>query len=765
MFKQDMEHIQERKKDIEKTEQVKPNGLFEQHHINMARLSKDEEENKINKYFTDITNLNQARLKKKKFALIKVFSHMDQSINTSKGQHRAKDIWQLIDKLGCESESIPNENPQGKFIKPYLIQPYDSYDSIQTRRHLIKATRSWLEEQTLQYLDEVLLKKAHEIKPGGNPSFILRLKSFIKVTFKTGSDWTDPRLEIINDLPVWTYLFMMLRCGQDHFALEFIEEHAAWYKSEPNFVSYLKEYLTNPDRCISKETHENVLKDYQRLEYSEMNSDPYKTILLKIIGRCELNKKNMSDVIKTTEDYLWLQLTLIREQNDQNEIWQEQYTLYELQTLMLDYGAKRFDPTGSTPWTFFKILFATGQYERAINYLYKNEHTQIEATHFAIALVYYGLLRVPQEPLKNSVDLLVMEDNNAKATFNFSRLIYQYIQKFNKDYPKLSLQYIFLLTLYSTKHGYSNDIMVSLARSYVRDVIISTSVAITTADDHHQSILGTSTLEKGRQTGYLDEYRYLLDIKDEKQYYQLILQPLANDFSERGRYISGVHVSELAGDYLFVIDILNRQLGNVLRRPTHTVQMDIQSNNKMNVDEDGDGDEDRYQTMNISDLIEFTLSIMERYEKYQHVALLIPDNKKRSIRALVQFVRGRALYDNGDYDKALQVIEQSGVIPVNTNENLRFIVDQFKKLDEKICNNIPDVLLIILDMLYKTWQSYTQTDEKLKPMVNQTLRSIENQVRSLFLFVGMIQLKIPSDTNKKLNRYGTLMLEQKVTIF
>lgn len=68
------------------------------------------------------------------------------------------------------------------------------------------------------------------------------------------------------------------------------------------------------------------------------------------------------------------------------------------------------------------------------------------------------------------------------------------------------------------------------------------------------------------------------------------------------------------------------------------------------------------------------------------------------------------------------MIEQSGVIPVNTNENLRFIVDQFKKLDEKICNNIPDVLLIILDMLYKTWQSYTQTDEKLKPMVNQVYK-------------------------------------------
>ncbi|CAO3610843.1 unnamed protein product [Cunninghamella blakesleeana] len=759
LFEQDMKHIQERKKEIEKTEQVKPNELFD-HHANMIRLTREEEEYKINKYFTDITNLNQARLKKKNFALIKSFKHIDQPVNTSKGQHRAKDIWNLIDKLTNESESTPKDKTQGKFIKSYLTQPYDSYDAIQTRYHLIKATKSWLEEQSYQFIDEELLKRAREIKPGGNPSFINRLKAFINIAFKTSGEWTDRRLEIVNKLPVWTYLYMMLRCGQEQLALEVVDQNADWYKSEPNFVSYLREYLSNADKCISKETHENVLKDYQRLEYSDRNIDPYKVLLLKIIGRCELNKKSVSDVIKTTEDYLWLQLTLIRENSDHNEIWQEQYTLCELQNLMLQYGAKRFDPTGSTPWTYFNVLFATGQYERGINYLYKNEHTQLEAVHFAIALMYYGLLRVPQEPLKNGVDLLVMEEDNTKATFNFSRLIYQHIQKYNKEYPKLSLQYLFLFTLYSTKNGYSNDLLVSLARSYVRDVVIST--------DDYQSILGVSTIEKGRQFGYLDEYIGLLDIKNEAEYYQILLKPLANDYSERGRYISGVHVSEVAGDYQFVVDILNRQLGNVLRRPTHTVHMDIKKRkNYPHLYMDIDHHQKNYyenQTMDLPELIDFTLSTMERYEKYQHISKSIPDNKKRSIYALVHFVRGRDLYDKSEYDKALQVIGQSGVIPVSTNQNLRNIVDQFKKLDEKICNNIPDVLLIILDMLYKNWQSYIQTDEKLQPMINQALKSIENQVRSIFLFVGMIQLKIPTDTNKKLNRFGTLMLEQKITI-
>lgn len=41
--------------------------------------------------------------------------------------------------------------------------------------------------------------------------------------------------------------------------------------------------------------------------------DIFKQALYKIVGRCDLNTKTIPEVIQSTEDYLWLQLHLIRD--------------------------------------------------------------------------------------------------------------------------------------------------------------------------------------------------------------------------------------------------------------------------------------------------------------------------------------------------------------------------------------------------------------------------------------------------------------------
>lgn len=118
--------------------------------------------------------------------------------------------------------------------------------------------------------------------------------------------------------------------------------------------------------------------------------DPYKLILYKIIGRCELNKKSLPDVVATTEDYVWLQvrlfedyikdyqtykypkLSLVRESAGGEESAYEQYRLSDLQSMMVKFGSKRFDPNGSSPWNYFKVLLLTLQFERVchIAFLY-----------------------------------------------------------------------------------------------------------------------------------------------------------------------------------------------------------------------------------------------------------------------------------------------------------------------------------------------------------------------------------------------------------
>lgn len=61
---------------------------------------------------------------------------------------------------------------------------------------------------------------------------------------------------------------------------------------------------------LEKTTRDAILADYQRLEYGQEAVDPYKLVLYKVVGRCALNKKTVSDIIVTTEDYMWLQVCL-----------------------------------------------------------------------------------------------------------------------------------------------------------------------------------------------------------------------------------------------------------------------------------------------------------------------------------------------------------------------------------------------------------------------------------------------------------------------
>ena len=89
------------------------------------------------------------------------------------------------------------------------------------------------------------------------------------------------------------------------------------------------------------------------------------------------------------------QLVLIREDLG-DSFGSDKYTLGEFQTKLLEFGPKHFDPQQTNPYKFFRVLLLSAQFERAIDHLYRYESSQVEAVHMAIALKYYGLLRLPK---------------------------------------------------------------------------------------------------------------------------------------------------------------------------------------------------------------------------------------------------------------------------------------------------------------------------------------------------------------------------------
>lgn len=182
-------------------------------------------------------------------------------------------------------------------------------------------------------------------------------------------------------------------------------------RDDYSFPGALRTCLTSPDRRLPRAQRDQLSNDFNSTIRNNATVDQYKYALYKLVGRFELSRKTMK-VASTTEDWMWVQLSLVRE-GGAGEGPQEQYDLADLGRMVLKYGADKFDEGGRRPFVWFDLLLYTGQFERvsqgqmvharhhadskAVAYLWSKQALRSDAVHFGIALAYYGLLRVPSK--------------------------------------------------------------------------------------------------------------------------------------------------------------------------------------------------------------------------------------------------------------------------------------------------------------------------------------------------------------------------------
>lgn len=80
--------------------------------------------------------------------------------------------------------------------------------------------------------------------------------------------------------------------------------------------------------------------------------------------------------------------------------------LDSLGEILVGYGERHFEGEGDAKkglWS--RALLMTGRFELAVAAMYGNPSTQVEAIHLAIALAYYGLLRVPSKNEASEVEI------------------------------------------------------------------------------------------------------------------------------------------------------------------------------------------------------------------------------------------------------------------------------------------------------------------------------------------------------------------------
>lgn len=170
------------------------------------------------------------------------------------------------------------------------------------------------------------------------------------------------KAEEVDGVYLWAQLYHLLRCGYPAEASALLDSHRETFRGDDAaLVGAFKASLISPDGRVPKGDLHNLISVFNSSIRSS-NVDQFKLALYKIIGRQDLSRKTLK-VASTTEDWMWVQLSLVRD-SVAGDGPQDQYDLGDLGRLVLKYGADKFDEGGKRPFAWFNLLLYTAQFER-----------------------------------------------------------------------------------------------------------------------------------------------------------------------------------------------------------------------------------------------------------------------------------------------------------------------------------------------------------------------------------------------------------------
>lgn len=123
------------------------------------------------------------------------------------------------------------------------------------------------------------------------------------------------------------------------------------------------------------------------------------------------------------------------------------YIIYSLMTFYRIFVlGESYYHAHEQPFLYFSMLFLTGQFEAAIEFLARGAGARHlpHAVHLAAAMHEHSLLAASQSVLAPLITVDPADKPPAKR-LNLARLILLYVKRFESSDPKETLHYLFLL--------------------------------------------------------------------------------------------------------------------------------------------------------------------------------------------------------------------------------------------------------------------------------------------------------------------------------
>lgn len=529
---------------------------------------------------------------------------------------------------------------------------------------------------------------------------------------------------LVDGHPVWTFMWHCLRAGLIDAAIEVAQRSTTPYIAD-EFVEILRSYGETEDRRLSQKIENQLRLEYKR-SVSKGN-DIYKKAVYCALASCDVTFMEVADRI---EDFLWLRLCQVTvdyihdsdpppiqqstpvkttQLPSQTFITANKFSLTQLQHLMSEELGENHFNAQENPHSYFKVLFLTGQFESAVEFLFRFQRYRCHAVHVAIALNEFGLLAKPDLYLNLPLLSKASKNNSSGGNMrclNYTSMIIRYTMKFARSNTTEALYYFYLLRNCPTPN--KENLFVSNVSELVRE----------TKD--FDNLLGYIN-DFGRIGGVID--RFHQDVDD-------IVSKVAEDCENSGQYEDAVKIYDLASKHGKVLEILCKLLSEVVpgRKSDRSTR-------------------DRLETM--------ALKIADRYCEPESNA---PRDISGTFYLLLDLMTFFNYYHNSQYNEALDTIQKLKLLPMISSE-VELKAREFTKYPEEIRRNIADILLATMNMLYASYRdaksSSHNTSAKITLASNVQIcehqcQDIRQKAKSLITFSGMIQYRMPSDTIARL---------------
>lgn len=617
---------------------------------------------KQEKYAERVKDLNVARLQEKVYPVYQRFSEIEADPSNDDTSMLVHAYTALVRMTGEES-NVENASDRGAvkeraFAKQYLDESSNSPASISIRKRIINGSRTFLEELFFAQLEATVAKAPREANVGGVPTSLAKTKGYVRV--RAARKELGPEFESLQDLNgdyCWPLIFYLLRSGLDQDALDYVDENSAAFRQiDRSFMRYLRAYVGSEDHRLPEEMSRAIQNEYSQRSRLAPEVDPYRMLCYKIVGRCELQKRSIDHVTTDMMDWIWLQFALCREYNRVDEFAHEAFGLDELRQSFKEIGERYFGPgtdVANAPTTFFFMQILAGMFEKAVADLYP--HNYVSANHFAIALDFYGLLRVSD--ISNSEDLLTYTTRQ-QPQIAFGSMLGLYTRDFRTANATVAVDYICLICL-------NGDLLGDLGRKQ-RELCHQALAEVVLETREFAQLLGDIRSDGQRIKGAIEQRLKLIGLENEQEFLKHITLVAARTAEEQGRVTDAALLFHLAEDYEKVIQVVNEavsltlttELGEQLERLTPL---------KPRTTETQAGQQQQQQSSlsltAVDDPVELAKNMTQLYSSSQMYYSKIRDGNRDACGILLQLADARRALEQANWPLAIDVRKSTNTPP------------------------------------------------------------------------------------------------------